>query len=256
MDAYISVEDGYVWPAYIQLCPWYLRKVQNDTFQTYRDFQGRGVKITLAKTWKKFSTWLADRNRTPMDVLSLFDGTLLRAMAGIVVNPTGIQRKRGWVPCVRLSESGGIYNPENYVFFGLGSRMISPYRGKAQKPLVNGKIVVLSDEAHAKRSPRGTHPPPLLGARTTHPKIALTMNHTSIKNLNDEVSLNTSSPNGTLQHKFKTGYDNSLSWESSGPPWFDIQQSILLEAMADNDDPQTANTTSNFTSMTTDSGHK
>jgi hypothetical protein len=67
----------------IQLCPGFLKETQKGKVQS---LQGQGKKSSLARGWKKFTSWVDDPFRTPMDVAYTFDATILHEMTHAVPN--------------------------------------------------------------------------------------------------------------------------------------------------------------------------
>jgi hypothetical protein len=59
----------------------------------------------------------------------------------------------GWVNCVQLSSQGNLENADNYAFFGLGARIISPtiQGAPAQRPMQDGSIQVLTPATKPKK---------------------------------------------------------------------------------------------------------
>ena len=75
----------------MQICPWFLEETKKNKVLA---LAGQGKAASLARSWKKFSGWIDDPLRTPMDVAATFDHTLLHEMthaipAGATVDSGG-----------------------------------------------------------------------------------------------------------------------------------------------------------------------
>ncbi|TGO55961.1 hypothetical protein BCON_0084g00290 [Botryotinia convoluta] len=141
----------------IQICPWYLKEKQKDKIKTLVDL---GVKANgLAKVGKVFKSLV----KTSMDLAATFDHLLLHELTHATPKDVILDvlkaNSYGWKACTKLSVSKdpkaqAINNAENYAFFGLAARMISPTSGaNAQRPMSDESLQVLTS-GNSKRDTR------------------------------------------------------------------------------------------------------
>ncbi|KAK2597384.1 hypothetical protein QQS21_006008 [Conoideocrella luteorostrata] len=164
---FIATIDKTTWqeyPAQVQLCPGYLTKWSKAKFQTWGD---QTDKILPAQKWKAIiSKMVKVGDVTPMGVASTMDTTLLHELThAIPINTKddvdGNVGSYGWKNCVRLSKTKftvwykkAINNADNFAYFALGARMISP-RDKKKQPLApteDGDIRPIIENKSTKRS--------------------------------------------------------------------------------------------------------
>ncbi|KAL1963046.1 hypothetical protein VTN77DRAFT_8794 [Rasamsonia byssochlamydoides] len=132
----------------IQMCRWYLQMSNGYKFKYWPEGHPRPTSDEAADLFGK--------QRTAMDAAALFDHTLLNemthavndAIATVDVDANG--DSYGWNNCVGFSLRPphpwevSYRNADNYAFFGLGARMISPANGaQPQRPNQDGSISVL-----------------------------------------------------------------------------------------------------------------
>lgn len=248
-------------PARIEICAWYLKETQQKKIQTLQDFQSRGIAFSLARSVSRIRGWLRSEARTPIDVLRLFDAALLHELTHTLpdgqntVDLGRLKQAYGWDNAVYWSQRRrGSENAENYMLFALGSKLISPNPGvRAQLVMYDGSIQVLDTRPFPKRDLHGAHYDASLGTRASDTTCFMDHDENDSKSIsvsrnaackrspsrgpsssdgsNSSVSLNASSTTG------KTDVDNFTAWDFSDPSWNDLQQSILLEALADDTDP-------------------
>jgi hypothetical protein len=177
--------QGFPRASEMQLCPGYIAKMQQVKIQTLEE---EGDKPSLARDWAKFTTWVGDGVSLPMDVAATWDLALLHELTHAVPNAAtkdvaGQTASYRWANVIRLSGNGGTNNAENYAFFGLGSRMISPKENgpQAQRPMKDGSIQALGETSKRKRD-LDLHPRARghLQPWRRDPNITLTLDNTTV----------------------------------------------------------------------------
>lgn len=131
------------------MCPSYLKDQQK---ARVKSLAGQGSKPSLARSWNKFTQWIDDPTRTPVDVAYTFDATLLHELTHAIPNAAtvdsaggGNSDSYGWKSCTRMSSAGGTKNADSFALFGLCARMISPNNGAtAKRPMSDGSLQVLT----------------------------------------------------------------------------------------------------------------
>ncbi|KKA18250.1 hypothetical protein T310_7796, partial [Rasamsonia emersonii CBS 393.64] len=124
----------------IQVCRWYLQASNGYKIRYWRDISAKAI---LSRASDKIQDLFG--MRTAMDAASLFDHTMLHEMTHAIKN---VRRTRdvgyGWKNVVKFSPNKADANADNYAFFGLGARMLSPANGEdASRPNRDGSISAL-----------------------------------------------------------------------------------------------------------------
>ena len=246
--------------AMIQLCPWYVKATQKAKIQILGDFQDF-QDISLARSEGSNRTWVRGGFETPMDVLKFLDVSLLHELTHTLPNGIntydlgGRRGAYGWRNCVKWSRSGqATLNAENYMFFALGAKLISPNPGvRAQRPMLDGTIQVLDTRRHSRRDLHGAHSYASLGTRASDRACFMGVHENNSKSTSMSrnaackqlpsrrpSSSNSSNSSVPLEASSTMGHidaDHFTTWDFSAPSWIDLQQSILLEALADDTEP-------------------
>ena len=208
----------------LQLCPWFLEKYQKNKFRTFHQLRRKGLVGQIATIWRKFRLWRTSSERTPMDVLDLFDATLLHEMTHAIPHePAGdiwdTASPYGWRNCVAHSFCQGINNADNYVYFSIGSRLISPHNNLAQRrPTIDGSIRSI----RTGRFKRYLYDTPRVESQSSRTGIAHNSNCSSAADRSSIVD---------SQKIDKVYSDNFLGRDSQNLSWYDMQQFILEQAM-------------------------
>lgn len=135
----------------LQLCPGFLSEMKiTEAFLTAE----QGFAPSLAVNMAKYSPRKpGTAGYTAMDYLTGFDTSLLHTMTHAVpiVAAVNVDNENSflWNNVRRLSSTR---NADNYAYFGLGSRMISPNNGaQAQRPMSDGSVQILAAAGGSKR---------------------------------------------------------------------------------------------------------
>jgi hypothetical protein len=148
------------------VCPWYIQYLDA---AKVKDLADQGTTPSLARAWSRISSWTGGSGSStalPINLARGFDHVLLHEMthaiplaATIDAAGPGKAESYGWDNCVRFSSNGGTLNADNYAYFGLGTRIISPTNGAAaQLPMLDGSIPVLPADSASKKRRGDLHP--------------------------------------------------------------------------------------------------
>lgn len=139
----------------MNLCPWFLKKV----LQSHKkSLQEEGIKASLARPFNSvmnppdgLDDGILDTpssSLTSMDVAATFERALLHEMTHAILDGrTYDEGGFGWKKCTATSPTPkSIINADNYAFFAIAARMISPPKNgaEAQRPGRDGSIQTLS----------------------------------------------------------------------------------------------------------------
>ncbi|KUJ09969.1 uncharacterized protein LY89DRAFT_740379 [Mollisia scopiformis] len=141
-------------PTPIQICPWYLQKLQSARFKTLEDLGTSGAMALSENDFNRLLNSLSQSStRTAMDSLELMDMVLLHELTHAISKPTGDFDDAGWQSAVAKNPKC-IDNAENYAFFGLAARMISPIvpGAKPMRPMIGGNIQIIPADSTSKRA--------------------------------------------------------------------------------------------------------
>ncbi|TVY44268.1 hypothetical protein LOCC1_G006809 [Lachnellula occidentalis] len=172
-------QEGFTLPSTMQLCPGFLAEMN---LHESNILSQQGSAASLALNWAKYS-YISASGLRAIDFLSTFDFTLLHEMThaiskGATVDVDG-SNSFGWDNAYVLGQFDGTRNAENFAFFGLGGRMISPKNdARAQRPMEDGSIQILAGGSGGTKRDLSLGDN-LFGPRAMNPNITLTLDDTT-----------------------------------------------------------------------------
>ncbi|PLB50857.1 hypothetical protein P170DRAFT_474405 [Aspergillus steynii IBT 23096] len=131
--------------AQMDLCGWYLRFVSTSKKQFWSDISAKSI---LAKPLHE--VFNARYLRSEMDASALLDHTILHELTHALsqddTDDVGGMRSYGWRRSVEIGKTSKFWrNADNYAYFGLAARMISPRDGtSAARPNKDGSTSALT----------------------------------------------------------------------------------------------------------------